>query len=292
MSGNQYVWIPISHVNGEKINTIKDSEGNEHTIELARYTFDIGSYNSTTKTYDGTGAIINKIIDGSGIDNGGEYFSEETSEQHTISKKDNVIARDINKFKNSVKEKGGYYLARYEAGDSTATNNRDENSSQDITPVFKENQEAYDFITQQNAGNVMRRLYTNQAGKYESDLVNSYAWDTAIVFIQEFSDNSQYSKKNSLQNSPAKTGQATDGINKDEKCHIFDLAGNRREWTTETYSITNNSCTGRGASYNDNKYYTTYRFVFDKTYRNEYNSFRRNYIYNIMSMGTVGCRPH
>lgn len=62
--GNQYVWIPITHVNGEKINTVVDNTKVEHTIELARYTFDINGYNESTNSYNGTGAIKTKITDG------------------------------------------------------------------------------------------------------------------------------------------------------------------------------------------------------------------------------------
>ena len=65
--GNQYVWIPVTHVNGEKINTLRDDRGNEHIIELARYTFDVGTLDSSTNKYNGTGNITSKLIDGSAI---------------------------------------------------------------------------------------------------------------------------------------------------------------------------------------------------------------------------------
>ena len=65
--GNQYVWIPVTHVNGEKINTLRDDSGNEHIIELARYTFDVGTLDSSTNKYNGTGNITSKLIDGSAI---------------------------------------------------------------------------------------------------------------------------------------------------------------------------------------------------------------------------------
>ena len=65
--GNQYVWIPVTHVNGEKINILRDDSGNEHIIELARYTFDVGTLDSSTNKYNGTGNITSKLIDGSAI---------------------------------------------------------------------------------------------------------------------------------------------------------------------------------------------------------------------------------
>ena len=33
------------------------------------------------------------------------------------------------------------------------------------------------------------------SSNFESDLINSYAWDTAIVFIQEFSGDTDYSRQ-------------------------------------------------------------------------------------------------
>ena len=82
---------------------------------------------------------------------------------------------------------------------------------------------------------------------YASDLVNSYAWDTAIIFIQTYStgtDASTYASKNKS------TSFAKTGINPDKYCNIFDMSGNAYEWTTEYSSISLNSnfypCVSRG----------------------------------------------
>ena len=221
--GNQYIWISVTHVNGEKINTIKDSNNIEHTIELARYTFN----------EDGT--INEKVIDGSMISDGAYDVIEETETEHIVNKYTNIIAKDINKFKESIKDNGGYYITRYEAGDQTTMSDRTNNSNQNIIPVFKNNKITYNCITQPNSAILMRNLYSNQHSNYESDLVNSYAWDTAIVFIQEFSGDGKYSRQQRLQNTLAKTGQATDGIKKDVRCNIYDMSGNVMEWSTETH---------------------------------------------------------
>lgn len=82
----------------------------------------------------------------------------------------------------------------------------------------------------------------------KSDLINSYAWDTAIIYIQKYSGDSRYSKQNSLQDSLANTGKATDGTNFDIKCNIYDMAGNCMEWTTETYTGST-PCVTRGNHY-------------------------------------------
>ena len=276
--GNQYVWIPVTHVDGEKINTIKDNRGYEHTIELARYTFDVGDYDSSTQSYNGTGAIESKILDGRNL----EGVIEQTKAEQETNNRGNAIARDIIEFKESVKTNGGYYLARYEAGDPTTEVDRIRNSSsQTIVPVFKDNQIVYSCITEKNASILMENLYYNQSNNYVSDLVNSYAWDTAIVYIQEFSEinTSYYSKQNALQNSVARTGQATNGINKDIKCNIYDMAGNVYEWTTEAAASGSSPCISRGGSYNSTAGIPAKRsYIYASACLVDF-GFRRNFIY-------------
>ena len=73
---------------------------------------------------------------------------------------------------------------------------------------------------------------------YASDLVNSYAWDTAIIFIQTYGtgeDASDYASKNKS------TSFANTGINNDRYCNIFDMSGNAYEWTTEYSTYSGNS---------------------------------------------------
>ena len=85
---------------------------------------------------------------------------------------------------------------------------------------------------------------------YASDLVNSYAWDTAIIFIQTYStgeDARRYASKNKS------TSFANTGINNDKYCNIWDMSGNAEEWTTEysPHSISGefDPCVERGGFY-------------------------------------------
>ena len=205
---------------------------------------------------------------------------EETEAEHKTSGYTNTIAKDINKFRESIKNNGGYYIARYEAGDSNSTSNRTSSSSQTVIPVFKENQIVYNHITQPNAATLVRNLYNNQTKNYESDLINSYAWDTAIVFIQEFSGDEDYSIQNAIQDTLAKTGLATDGTNKDVRCNIHDMSGNVYEWTTETDYNTSHPQIYRGGYYNNHIYYTSNRYSYSATgYSSPYVGWRRNFIY-------------
>ena len=98
----------------------------------------------------------------------------------------------------------------------------------------------------------------------ESDLMNSYAWDTAIIFIQTFSGDIDYSKQNRIQTTIATTGNAHDGNNNyDVRCNIYDMAGNVREWFTETCTDDTFPCTLRGGQYADIYNNVSYRDATD-----------------------------
>ena len=116
-------------------------------------------------------------------------------------------------------------------------------------------------------------MYNNDSSVgVESDLVNSYAWDTAIVFIQEMG-NKNYANKASVNSSRKNTG--TTG---DEVCNIHDMASNCREWSTEYSTDTGSSyaspCVTRGGSYVNGYDYTAYRNISSATGKYSSYSFR------------------
>ena len=113
----------------------------------------------------------------------------------------------------------------------------------------------------------------------ETDLVNSYAWDTALVFIQEFSGDKKYSRQETGQATHTKTGNAI-LLDKtiDKKCNVFDMAGNCREWSTEWYNA-DYPATYRGGycksiSAHDLSYTPAYRDNGSKILRSAVYSFR------------------
>ena len=115
----------------------------------------------------------------------------------------------------------------------------------------------WNFITQPQAALVSQNMYKND--RYvESDLINSYAWDTAIVYIQAMG-NSNYANQADGNGTLKNTGST-----EDEKCKIFDMAGNLYEWTTEystnTVSSSASPCTFRGGFYNGSFFSTSFRY--------------------------------
>ena len=116
-------------------------------------------------------------------------------------------------------------------------------------------------------------MYNNDSNVgVESDLINSYAWDTAIVFIQEMGNNNYANKADGngiLKNT---------GTIGDEVCNIHDMASNCYEWSTEYSTGTNTGyaspCVNRGGHYSNSNDYTARRDNYYATTVGSYHSFR------------------
>ena len=112
-------------------------------------------------------------------------------------------------------------------------------------------------ITQSEAATKSQNMYS-ETYTVTSDLINSYAWDTAMVFAQSFGQNG-YSVQTSVNDTLANKGtNDADYIGTiDKQCNIYDMASNVREWSTEIYSNFNSSCTFRGGFYSYLSSYTS-----------------------------------
>ena len=222
-AGSQFVWIPVGK--------ITKADGTTVEINLDRYTFD----GNGIPTPQGENVVET-------------YFSETAS-------KGNTVAKSITNFKKSVTTNGGYYIGRYEARTTTARNSKDDTLTQ-ITE--KGTDQVYNYVTQIQAASQAQKMYDN-THPYTSDLMNSYAWDTAIVFLQKCGDNPTYSRKTSVNSSFATTG-TNNQTTKDVQCNVFDMAGNVIEWTTETSSNSSEPCVYRGGHYRNSTLYTSDRY--------------------------------
>ena len=114
---------------------------------------------------------------------------------------------------------------------------------------------------------------TTAITKFESDLINSYAWDTATLFLQEFGWKN-YSRQTSINTSGPNANGTVSDSNKDNPCNVYDMASNCYEWTTETYSNSDNPCVERGGNYGDSNVYASYRNGINTTDAGISNSFR------------------
>lgn len=246
--GNQFVWIPVGEV-------ITDKNGSTTTIELGRYQFD--STGKATIKQSANNCNEEVFI--------GELYLEGSGNG-------NATAKNLSDFVSKTQTSGGYYIARYEAGDAYATTSaRASDSSVSNPAVSRKGVYPYDYISQSNAANLSRNLYYTL--NFESDLVNSYAWDTAIVFIQTFSGDTNYStsQKATVETIPM-VGESTlknidDGDNiQDIRCNIYDMTGATSNWSTETRRTgyapcVDRSAANRGATNNDAHGFISFRFI-------------------------------
>ena len=288
--GNQFVWVPVSNINGDGSNKIVKDDGSEVEITLGRYTFK-REKNSTTNLYeDGTPTIIQK---GSEYDQttlaqatagtldtkykAGSYSYElngsRTSNESNGTDGTNTTAKNLKEFIEKTEKNKGFYIARYEASYGSGYNSSGTKfgNAKPLSKVSTANSKSsmnyttgtlWNFITQPQAALVSQNMYKND--KYvESDLINSYAWDTAIVYIQVMG-NENYANGNC--NTTGNTSLMDTGSTGDEKCKIFDMAGNTQEWTTEYSACAGSSyampCTWRGGHYTASDYYTSLRNIY------------------------------
>ncbi len=238
--GNQYVWVPVG-------TGIKKADGKTVDITLGRYTFADGT---DDKALDGTTVLAKGTPI---LQQNAENYADEvlinsrykelaTSRIGTVDESNhlndtNTTALNLKRFVDSVKTNGGYYIARYEAsyGTDGKANSKVSNNFID-TPETAPTTEGtlWNNITQINSATASRGLYTTAT----TDLMNSYAWNTAIVYIQNFSEDTDYSWQDgvSINSSLSNTGS-----NGDEVCKINDMGSNCFEWTTEYSNNTSSS---------------------------------------------------
>ena len=164
-AGSQFVWIPVGDV-------IKDSAGNKESIKLSRYTF--ADDNVGTPTDKGSAEIENSY------DSNYKHTEVNTSTNGNKTAKENIESEESG-FRKSAKDNHGYYIGRYESR---------KNGTQ---VTVKASDTVYNNITQPDAATVSRGMYSSDSN-FESDLMNSYAWDTAIVFLQKFDNRANKTK--------------------------------------------------------------------------------------------------
>ena len=227
-SGNQFVWIPVGEYNVS--NTIS-STGKLNNI-LSRRNF--SSTEATSVTADNGNGLI------------GNYFYGEGDSR--------AVQTHIEDLKSSTKPiseggYGGFYIGRYEQGEGNIC-------KANVTPSVN--------YTRNEAKSLADSMYSGN--KYvTSELISSYAWDTALNFICQtneagylLANTTSSTYGNISTGNPTKTGE----YEADEYSKIHDMLGNRIEWTTE-YSNrifgTAYSNVNRGGRYYDNSGYASLR---------------------------------
>ena len=287
VQGSQFVWIPVGVF-------IKDGGTPSNEIILGRYTFSTSSPGTPTLQQ----AAYTKNEDGSYTDNYTtpkvieSYYSELATYRSGTTIGGlydlNATAYNLKEWIDSVKENGGYYIGRYEASFASGTSVDNYKAATKVSTGYANTMSysqgrLWNNIPQLVASKVAINTYADSTS-VKSDLMNSYAWDTAIVFIQEcghtnYANQDGYSINSNLTNT---------GTGQDEVCKINDMASNMLERTTEYSSAaginTAYPCTDRGGYYDRSNVYTADRNSNHAGHSYDYIRFPPQHLY-------VGLRP-
>ena len=153
----------------------------------------------------------------------------------------------------SVNNNGGFYIARYEASylDGKAASKVSTSTSRTSSSTSLTNGMLWNYISQTEALTKANEMYTSE--DFTSSLPSGAAWDRTLSWLEETKQVSIFK----LVGDSKTWGNYTDDTfttgtvlintgkyNETEKNHIFDLAGNLWEWTTESNSSDDRVCRG------------------------------------------------
>lgn len=231
--GNQYVWIPCT----------TDNTSSELQYTRTEWGVEVDGD-------DNSRAIKDELT----LTDASVTYSDADTANGINADVSKEIVAQIKAEKASVAQYGGYYIGRYEVGRNSDT------------AVVKYNQTPYASITWSTAYGLAKKIITNSEAT--SYLCSSYAWDTAVNFIQNNSTAKNYATSIEGFNGnwnpqavkdpsgnvikPAGTSQQLNTGLTTQFCNIFDMGGNEAEFTTELNPGTSEAVVLRGGNYNNN----------------------------------------
>lgn len=234
--GNQYVWIPCT------------TDSSSSDLQYARTEWGV-----EVDGDDNSRAIKDELT----LTDASVTYSDADTANGINADVSKEIVAQIKAEKASVAQYGGYYIGRYEVGRNSDT------------AVVKYNQTPYASITWSTAYGLAKKIITNS--EVNSYLCSSYAWDTAVNFIQNNSTAKNYATSIEGFNGnwnpqavkdpsgnvikPAATSQQLNTGLTTQFCNIFDMGGNEAEFTTELNPGTSETVVVRGGLY-----YYDYRY--------------------------------
>lgn len=230
--GNQYVWIPCT------------TDSSSSDLQYARTEWGV-----EVDGDDNSRAIKDELT----LTDASVTYSDADTANGINADVSKEIVAQIKAEKASVAQYGGYYIGRYEVGRNSDT------------AVVKYNQTPYASITWSTAYGLAKKIITNS--EVNSYLCSSYAWDTAVNFIQNNSTAKNYATSIEGFNGnwnpqavkdpsgnvikPAGTSQQLNTGLTTQFCNIFDMGGNEAEFTTELNPGTSETVVVRGGYYNN-----------------------------------------
>ena len=260
--GNQYVWIPCT------------TDNTSSDLQYTRTEWGV-----EVDGDDNSRAIKDELT----LTDASVTYSDADTANGINADVSKEIVAQIKAEKASVAQYGGYYIGRYEVG-----KNGD-------TAVVKYDQTPYAEITWSTAYGLAKKIITNS--EVNSYLCSSYAWDTAVNFIQNNSTAKNYATSIEGFNGnwnpqavkdpsgnvikPAGTSQQLNTGLTTQFCNIFDMGGNEAEFTTELNPGTSETVVLRGGCYNHDYSPAGHRWDGSSGFANIYRRVPRHFILKV-----------
>ena len=254
-TGDEYVWIDVPDDVLKNARTLEEIEN-----ALKEYTKDYREEGYDDEWYDGCGILYKQ---------------------------------DYNELKNkmlqSIKQNGGFYIGRYEAGTNTSRDSGDVNEDAytiSVTngygnPLSQKDKYPYGYVTVSQAQGLSRMLSYVTTNQYNTSLLFGIQWDLVCKFIEESNNKTKeqiiinssswgnykqtifgITSDNAKKLSDGTWSNITKGTNKNEDVllttgasdintalNLYDFAGNTYEWTLEKM-ISREAPTDRGGYFN------------------------------------------
>ena len=241
-NGNEYVWIPC---------TIDGADGTvPYSREETKWTIE-------TDGSDNSRAVKDELT----LLDAGVTYSEVDIENGINQDISQEIVNQINAEKASIEKYKGFYVGRYEVGKKNSK------------AVIKQDKEPYAEIEWIDAYQLAKGIGGGtEATTY---LCSSYAWDTALKYIETKtkytdygSDINKYNENWTSKNVVDKYGNIIKKVGESKKLNtglttaiynIYDMGGNVAEFTTELNPGTSESVVFRGSN-GDNNFPAGYRW--------------------------------
>ena len=220
---------------------IEDDAGNQFVwIPVGSYQTSNGSKtnNLTRRSWAGKNVVANPTeVNGDDVIDSSWYGEGDSR---------SVAKNQIEGFKTSANNNKGYYIGRYEQG---------------VGNVCKAGVDQYTDVTRNEAKTEAEAMYNGNI-YITSELISSYAWDTALNFICQTNEEGYLlatTTDSTYGNINTKKQTLSGAYPADKYCNIYDFLGNCQEWTTEYADNPTYFCVNRSGLFSGDSVYGAYR---------------------------------
>lgn len=224
---NEFVWIPVNDLN----KFARLQAGSTENYRGVLYDWTTSGYPEISWSEDSTSyrePDVVKDYDGSYLSNMGITTDLNKDSKTDISDAKYQLQKEFNNMVKSVDEYDGFYVGRYEMSyNGSSAQSKRSTESNPITSSNGDNSATYMWYGLYSKA----KKYTNANNSVQSSMIWGCQYDAMISFMGA----KAHEKIGDKRNQSYKTGSVED----DKLKNVYDLYGNRYEWTLEANRTVN-----------------------------------------------------